>query len=254
MYHALHRDGESASIDAEDLPYAVSESQFLRQLDHLKDKHCALMPGASQIGSTQMPDVIITFDDGHSSNHQIAMPHLLDRGLRAHVFVTTGFIGHRAGFCEPEQVTEMSQRGLLIGAHGTSHLFFDDMSKSQAEKELCEARTCLESWTGTPVRTLSFPGGRFSKQVVQMAGDAGYDRLFGSKFGTLGPSALNVDNVGRVLERVPVRRDTTLREFGLMCEGNKAYFAKSSCRQSIKSSARWLLGNKIYHGLYKSLS
>jgi len=129
MYHALHRDGDSALIDAEDLPYAVSESQFLQQLDQLQDKHCAPMPPANQVGLAQMPDVIITFDDGHSSNHQIAMPHLLERGLRAHVFVTTGFIGKRPGFCEPEQVTEMSQRGLVIGAHGTSHQFFDDMSR-----------------------------------------------------------------------------------------------------------------------------
>ncbi len=35
MYHALYRDDDTSLIDDEDLPYAVSESAFIEQMDLL---------------------------------------------------------------------------------------------------------------------------------------------------------------------------------------------------------------------------
>lgn len=251
MYHALHPDGRTGLIDAEDLPYAISESDFLRQLDVLGSRHCGALPTTDETSAGVLPEVIITFDDGHVSNHQIALPLLLERGLIAHVFVTSGFIGQRRGFCSPEQVAEMAHNGLLIGAHGVSHTFFDDMTPEQAAEELQSSRASLERWTEDKVTTMSFPGGRFSAKVLELAGDAGYDRLFGSKFGMVCENTV-LSNRGQVLERVPVRRTTTLEEFRLISEGDEAYFNRARRRQSLKDSARRLLGNKLYHGLYKT--
>jgi len=103
MYHSLFDGDDTASInriDAEDLPYAVSTKSFEAQLDRLKNKRVGLLGDKS----STMPDIVITFDDGHVSNFDIAMPLLIDRGLTAYVFVTSGFVGQRMHFCSAQQL------------------------------------------------------------------------------------------------------------------------------------------------------
>lgn len=261
MYHALYRGKDTSSIDQEDLPYAVSDVAFAAQLDALQDKRVGLF------GQNEQPEVVITFDDGHESNLEIAAPLLLERGLSACFFVTSGYVDRREGFMSSEQLRSLSQMpGMLIGSHGESHRFFDDMSDEEARHELLVSRESLESIIGQPCLSMSFPGGRFNQRTLTMMEKAGYRQWFGSEVGMVAESHTFDTNAGqqagqllsqsrlRPLERVAIRRSTSLHEFARIVGPDEVYYRQHKRRSQAKFLGRRFLGNRLYHGLYKSLS
>jgi len=247
MYHSLYNGEDTSRIDAEDLPYAVSTSNFIAQLDRLTNKRVGMLDLKNQT----MPDVVITFDDGHVSNYDIAMPLLAERGLAAYLFVTSDFVGQRAHFCSSEQLAKMANNGIEIGSHGTTHRFFDDLSDDEAECELRQSMKQLSEQCGQAVQSISYPGGRYSKRTLELSRTVGYSQLFGSEIGTLKQSDLSANGP---LKRVAIRRGTTLDEFDRIINADAAYYAKQRGKQHAKTLVKRTLGNRLYHGLYKSIS
>ncbi|ASJ74970.1 polysaccharide deacetylase family protein [Granulosicoccus antarcticus] len=266
MYHALYRGEDTTAIDQEDLPYAVSEANFIAQLDLLKAKNVGLFDSDSSV-----PDIIITFDDGHQSNLDIAAPLLQARGMSAYFFITSNFIDQRSGFMSGEQLRRLAQMpGMSIGSHGVTHQFFDDLTVDESRTELVDSRTHLELLTGMSCQSISFPGGRYNEQTLDLLKAAGYRQWFGSEIGTVSealcfnsPETPSVDIDEQTLlvqqqqnpiSRVAVRRNTTLEEFERMTRPDESYFRRHRRRGQIKLLVRRLLGNRLYHGLYKILS
>lgn len=265
MYHALHEDGNVAHIDQEDRPYAVSRSVFARQLDEIQSTKVSLF--AHSAG--ECPDTVITFDDGHVSNLSVAAPMLLERNLSAYFFISTDFIDKRAGFLSADQVAELSHLpGMCIGSHGVSHRFFDDMSLTEVRQELEQSRDQLQTMTGSMITSLSFPGGRFDQHSLDAVRAAGYKQWFGSQIGPVVLSGLDLstlpDSEDRwhllrqrqvmPIMRCAIRRDMPLEEFRRIIQKDKNYFRQKKRLSHIKTAARRILGNRVYHGLYKSLS
>ncbi len=244
MYHAIYRnEAELASLIAtEDRPYAVSRESFQRQLSMVVD----------QLAKDKRRDIIISFDDGHISNHSIALPELEKYGLKAIFFITTDFMRERPYFCRPEQIKSLYEAGMEIGSHGASHCFLDDdLSREELLSEFADSKSALEEATGSPVVSISFPGGRYSRDSVSLACGCGFSRFYGSRAG------IN-DNLGTdeasPLRRVAIRRTTSDSEFLQIISANGSYYSKIAVKQALKSGLRKLLGNRLYHGLYKSVS
>jgi len=264
MYHALYREIGTAEIDSEDIPYAVSESEFVSQLDRIVER------GAGTFTDGHAPDVVITFDDGHRSNLEIAAPLLAERGLSAYFFVTSGFIDKRAGFMSSTQLRELSDvPGMIIGSHGVTHRFFADMTDSDAFEELADSRTCVESMTGKTCESMSFPGGRYTSKTLEMMHPSGYVQWFGSDTGIvdvsqsftpaparISASGVSLSTMGSTLpiSRVAIRQNTQLAEFDRMIAPDEAYYKSLQRRSKTKKLLQRTIGNRLYHGLYKSLS
>lgn len=247
MYHGLYHGEDTSRIDAEDLPYAVSTDNFVKQLDSLKNKKVGLINDA--VG--ELPDVVITFDDGHISNYDLAMPLLAERGLTAYIFVTGKFVGSRPHFCHAEHLQKMAQGGMEIGSHGMTHLFFDDLNDEQAECELRQSMRQLSEQCGRSVKSISFPGGRYSQRTLEISRGAGYAQLFGSEVGTVKQSDVTAIPP---LKRVAIRRGTTLDEFDKIINADVAYYALAQSKHKAKTLVKRTLGNRLYHGLYKTIS
>jgi len=247
MYHALFSGNDTSNIDAEDLPYAVSVDNFRQQLDSLQNKKVGLLDEKAG----EMPDIVITFDDGHISNFDLAMPLLAERGLTAYLFVTGDFIGQRAHFCHASHLEKMAQSGMEIGSHGMTHRFFDDLTDEQAECELRQSMQQLSDQCGRAVQSISFPGGRYSQRTLEISRSVGYGQLFGSAVGTLKQSDLTAIPP---LSRVAIRRGTTLDEFDRIVSADTAYYAIAQTKYKAKKLVKQTLGNRLYHGLYKSIS
>jgi len=115
MYHGLYaNEREYQAIDAADRPYAVSTQRFTEQLQAMQRSRLNIIdPG--QLGSPAMSagGVVLTFDDGHASNHRHALPILQQLGLKAVFFVTSDFMERRPGFCSWAQLREMADRAEL---------------------------------------------------------------------------------------------------------------------------------------------
>ena len=268
MYHALFNDSDTSNIDQEDLPYAVSRQNFIDQLDQLADRQVGLYNRQAE----EIPDIVITFDDGHHSNLDIAAPLLVERGLPAYFFITTNFTGQRTGFMSAEQLRSLAELpGMLLGSHGTTHRFFDDLAPNESIDELRSSRNTLEALTGKPCHSISFPGGRYHQRTLKQVKESGYRQWFGSDIGLIDSARAfsdtldekSVDDmhdqllwqtVQSPIERIAVRQNTSLDEFTRMIRPDAAYYKQLKRRGQVKNLARRVLGNRLYHGLYKSLS
>lgn len=263
MYHALHESGVTKDIDAEDMPYAVQIDDFEHQLDCLVDKKT----GIFQRGDN--PELVITFDDGHRSNLELAAPRLAERGLSAYFFITSGFIGKRHGFMNADEVNALSRHpGVVVGSHGVSHRFFADLSNCEAEHELTSSREALEAMTGVPCQSMSFPGGRYNHQVLKVMKTCGYRQWFGSAIDLVDVATsfsatereesdnipLQLQLLEQPLARVAIRRNTSITEFKRIIHAESSYFRKHKIRSHAKALLQRTLGNRLYHGLYKSIS
>lgn len=263
MYHALYRQEDTSLIDDEDLPYAVSEQNFKEQLDAIAASTSGVFDG------TGTPDVVLTFDDGHASNLEIALPLMAERHLSGYFFITTGFIGQRRGFLSAADVKTLAESPFaIVGSHGVTHRFFDDMNDSVAKQELLDSRQRIEQITGKACQSMSFPGGRYTKQTLGMMQHTGYTQWFGSTIGIINPDnvPLSSDSSPGTLQglanmrstaplhRIAVRRTTQLDEFRQMIGPDTRYYTSHRRRALAKTLLRRAIGNRLYHGLYKSLS
>jgi len=262
MYHSLYRGNDTSDIDAVDLPYAVSEENFVKQLDLIAKKTSGIYEQAEK------PDVVITFDDGHRSNLEIAVPLLQARELSAYFFVTTGFTNTRSGFMSSAELkTLASEPGMLVGSHGVTHKFFNDLTAEEGRSELSNSKAFIEDVTKHPCESMSFPGGRYNERTLKYLEESGYKQWFGSDVGLVddtrsfrpelveGSECYLMSMTGRQpLSRVAIRRTTELDEFELMINSDSAYFRSQVLRSQAKKLLQKTLGNRLYYGLYKSVS
>lgn len=253
MYHALHRDtAELEAIDPADRPYAVTVADFEAHLDCLQREGVAVLdPLRLARGDGPRSGVVITFDDGHASNHRDAFPRLAARGLPAVFFVTSDFIGRRPGFCTWAQLAEMAAAGMHVGSHGRSHRFFDDLDAAAAAEELASSRDAIAQATGRAPTLLSFPGGRYAPGQAELARRAGFELLFTSETGA------NEDGEfrpGALVRRMPIRATTPLATFRAWARGEPLALWRAGAASSGKRGLRRVLGNRIYHAVYERLA
>lgn len=245
MYHGLYESEAdlAATISAEDRPYAVSRAAFRRHLAMIKQH---------RLDNSTAPEIVLTFDDGHISNYSMALPDLQEAGLSAYFFITSGFVGSREHFCESKHLMALHQAGMTVGSHGATHRFLDnDLGEKELTEEFVESKQLLEAAIDAPVRSISFPGGRYSKSSVELAQHCGYEELFGSRTG-INSSLQSLDQ--EPLLRVAVRSTSSDEQIEKIISGNTAYYTRVSMKYALKTGLRKLLGNRLYHGLYKSIA
>jgi peptidoglycan/xylan/chitin deacetylase (PgdA/CDA1 family) len=253
MYHALHaNEREYAEIDAADRPYAVSTAEFAAQLDALDAAGLPLIdPRELTRGVPSGGGVVLTFDDGHASNHHHALPELMKRKARAVFFATSDFIGRRRGFCSWGQLREMADAGMTIGSHGRTHRFFDDLDEAAARAEFLDSKTAIEQRTGHPVDQLSFPGGRYAPAQLQLGRALGYKLLHTSAIGSHPARPLAA---GAVLARVAVKGGLPLPRFMALAQARPSVMLPAQAVAAAKQGARRVLGNRLYHALYERVA
>lgn len=244
MYHALDRPGRrSGASDPGEEAYVVDAGLFERQMRYL-----ASCP-AEVVTAGEKPSgplgVIITFDDGHESNHSIALPLLRELGMKACFFVTTDLIGTEHCMTE-EMIADLSASGMTVGSHGISHSYLSDLPPAMLAAELEGSRSKLEKITGMPVDSFSAPGGRIDGRVAEAAVGAGYRWIFGSR-----PAVNSALIEGKPAGRFAVMRGRSFGWFTEVVSGSPPPF--ETARYEILSLARRILGNRNYDRIRKAI-
>jgi peptidoglycan/xylan/chitin deacetylase (PgdA/CDA1 family) len=134
------------------------------------------------------PDVRITFDDGNASDVEIALPRLVERGLRAEFFVLAGLLGE-PGRLDSTGVRELLSAGMRIGSHGWAHRDWRTLDAGQAAEELSAAHHLLGQLTGEPVSRVAIPFGSYDRRVLSRLRRAGVTRAYTSDGGRARPDA-----------------------------------------------------------------
>src|SRR5690606_20174054 len=121
----------------------------------------------------------LSFDDGNRSDVEIALPALVERGLRADFFVLAGRLG-RAGSLAEEDLRELSRCGMGIGNHGMSHRPWRHMEPATRHRDLVAARDPRAAAAGTAVAAAAGPLGRYDRRLLAALRRLGYTRVFTS--------------------------------------------------------------------------
>ncbi|MEV1002779.1 polysaccharide deacetylase family protein [Nonomuraea sp. NPDC050202] len=156
------------------------------------------------------PDVRLTFDDGNASDVEIALPRLLERGLKAEFFVLAGLLGE-PGRLDADGVRELVGKGMRVGSHGWAHRDWRTISAGQAAEELERAHEVLGELTGAPVSRVAIPFGSYDRRVLRRLRHAGVTRAYTSDGGKARPGSwlqarnslrhdLDASWIGRVLD------------------------------------------------------
>jgi peptidoglycan/xylan/chitin deacetylase (PgdA/CDA1 family)/glycosyltransferase involved in cell wall biosynthesis len=187
MYHAIGYPGEPASR------YILPRRRFALQMAWLKWRRYhvlsleELLRHRAENRLPPCPSVVITLDDGYADNWSIAFPILGRYGLPATIFVVSGLVGAANAWDSAGElagrallswsnIKEMLAGGMHFGAHTRTHTSVTAVPRTQAEREVAGARADLEGALRVPIRTFSYPNGRYdgvAEGVVQRAGFLG---------------------------------------------------------------------------------
>ena len=168
--------------------------------------------------------VRLSFDDGNRSDHEIALPALVKRNLRADFFVLTGRLG-QPGSLDITQVRALQSAGMGIGSHGIDHQNWTRLDPAGLQHELIASRKMLEELCETLIQTAGVPFGAYNPRVLRGLATAGYTCVYTSDGGIMQPDAF-------VRPRSSVRRDMALEDVINILKG----------RMRIKSRIRRSLG------------
>lgn len=111
-------------------------------------------------------DVRISFDDGNASDVEIALPLLVQRGLRAEFLVLAGLLG-TPGRLDVAGVRELIRAGMSVGSHRWAHRDWRGIDDAQAQQELGDARRVLSELTGHDVSRVAIPFGSYDRHVLR---------------------------------------------------------------------------------------
>jgi peptidoglycan/xylan/chitin deacetylase (PgdA/CDA1 family) len=232
LYHELRPSKTSYS-------YVVACEDFEKQAD--------LFARLQQTkGSKLRPE--ITFDDGHISNYEYALPILQSRGIQARFFITVGWTGNRAGYMDWKELRALSEAGQSIGAHGWTHTLLTHCTDQDLHRELIDARQTLEDHLGMAITTMSLPGGRFNRRILTACREAGYTEVFTSI-----PRAEPLP-LTSTIGRLNIRGDMSLSWIEKLLQPESPLLAKLERQDRIKTTAKSLLGDNLYAKLWALLN
>jgi peptidoglycan/xylan/chitin deacetylase (PgdA/CDA1 family) len=244
MYHGVD-PGDGRYVDACSglLGYVLRRDEFLRHLEALEGTGRRVVDPVAFLSRNEVlepGDVLLTFDDGDRSDYDVVLPILQEKGWRALFFVTPDFVGQpgQAGW---EHWREMKAQGMALGAHGLSHRFLTAMTREEQRYEFLESRKRIEGETGFEVRSFSFPGGRFNRQVLEEAEKAGYDKVFTSI-----PVSPKTSGRLEVIGRVAVRATMTGERMRDFLENQEAWLRKLRWIDGGRRLVQGVLGERLY--------
>jgi peptidoglycan/xylan/chitin deacetylase (PgdA/CDA1 family) len=122
------------------------------------------------------PNVRISFDDANSSDIEIGLPALRERGLGAIFFVLAGRFG-AAGSLSEDDVIELHRRDMGIGTHGMDHIPWRKMPKSVRNRELVEARQRIADVSGVDIVEAALPLGQYDRKLLADLKSLGYSAI-----------------------------------------------------------------------------
>ncbi len=192
----------------------TTPQRFAAYLDLLRKRGYTFIDESQYLAALDAPpadrtkQIFLTFDDGYTEVRDIAWPLLSERKIPFHVFLVTDYAGRencwdlslgRPSFRHLDwpSVREMAAAGITFGSHTASHADLTRMSRGDARANLERSRAGIGDVIGKPVRTLSYPYGRYHAVAQEAARAAGFEAAF-----SLYPAHRN-----SVTDRFALRRD-----------------------------------------------
>ena len=119
MYHDVCEN--FGSVVPGHRPYVLNPSDFHRQMDVAGSTGLPVLNVSEWCAPHRPPRaLVLTFDDGHVSNHDVALPILVEHWLKATFFIVAGRIG-KGETMGWKQLRTLHAAGMEIGSHTMTH-------------------------------------------------------------------------------------------------------------------------------------
>jgi peptidoglycan/xylan/chitin deacetylase (PgdA/CDA1 family) len=179
-----------ADVPAAEVPYWCTRDAFCSLLDEVQDQEAR---GAGRYE--------LTFDDGNTSDADVALPELTRREMTASFFVCTGRLG-KDRYVDRDQAVALAAAGMIVGSHGRDHVNWRICDDATLDGETAGSRAMLEEVLGRPVTAVAIPFGSYDRRVLKAVDAAGYTKVYTSDSGPARASA-------RLVARESVKCDWT---------------------------------------------
>jgi peptidoglycan/xylan/chitin deacetylase (PgdA/CDA1 family) len=165
LYHKVSRDREDGlTISCESLDRQLA---YIRSSGYTPISFSDLKESLAGRAALPANPVIVTFDDGYLNTYELAYPLLANHGVKATIFLTTGFIGASAGWDganEPlmswHNARELAKDPLIeFGMHSHRHQNYQRYSAAQIEDDLSDCLRALEENACPFTRVFAYPYG-----------------------------------------------------------------------------------------------
>jgi len=131
--------------------------------------------------------IVLTFDDGYESVYRYAFPLMEEFNFIGTIFVITGYVGRlnewdvnlgwrKFRHLSWDQILKLKKAGFEIGSHTVNHPNLARLSISSLKFELESSKKKIEDKIGEEVRFISFPFGRYTKDVIDVSLACGYQK------------------------------------------------------------------------------
>jgi peptidoglycan/xylan/chitin deacetylase (PgdA/CDA1 family) len=171
---------------------SVAESQFSEHVETLGGGRYNVIPArdivAALYGGKTLPNrsVAITIDDAYRSAYDVAWPLLKKAGLPFTLFVSTDAIDDGGpGFMTWDQIRELRDAGVTIGAHGAAHLHMPESTPEEIQADIESSVRRIEEELGEPPALFSYPHGEITLAARDAIVAAGFKAAFGQHSGTV---------------------------------------------------------------------
>lgn len=231
LYHELRPNGSKYS-------YVLENGEF--------EKHLELFTCLRERNDGLWPE--LTFDDGHISNFEYALPILQSRNLKARFFITVGWTGRKTGYMGWNELRALHNAGQDIGAHGWTHTLLTHCSQKDLQIELSNSRTALEDKLGTSITTMSLPGGRYNRRVLMACEEAGYTQVYTSI-----PRS-EPASPGKMIGRLNIRGDMKPEWIASVLNPQSGTLAGLERQYKVKAAAKALMGDRLYEKAWALLN
>jgi peptidoglycan/xylan/chitin deacetylase (PgdA/CDA1 family) len=222
--------------------YSVTSSQF--------DAHLDLVDQVSREGVPGFPQPLVTFDDGHISNFDCAVPILEKHRISAIFFVTTEWIGKRQEFMSWAQLREILSLGHSVQSHGATHRLLTSCSPAVLLEEVQRSKKVIEDALGIGVASISIPGGRWNSRVLEACQKSAYSHVYTSDPTVQKRLLAGVEVHGRLM----VHRTMTPAKLRPYLFEDASALRALRLKNSCKTICRRLVGDRFYARLWRVLA
>lgn len=186
----------------------------------------------------------VSFDDGLRNNLTAALPILTSLQIPATVYVPSGWLdgqhpdigpGGDNAILGEDELGALVQAGWEVGAHTVNHADLSLLDYGRCRSEIARNREQLEGLTGSPVKSLAYPFGRYGSAAIAAARDCGLLSAV-----TTDPTGWRAYEFGRIM----VGGGDSLRAFGLRLMGRYETVVDGAPLRALRAgrqrTRRWL--------------
>jgi len=137
-------------------------------------------------GSLPNNTIGISVDDADKSFYKTGWPKFKENGIPVTLFVNTSTIHkNNKNYLNWDQIRELRDEGVSIGAHSHSHFHMSDLSIDEVRKEIEISNNIFLKELGSIPSLFAFPYGEASEEIINLLKEYKFKVAFGQHSGVI---------------------------------------------------------------------